>query len=89
MYCANSNLLVLYIHEEKQPSNFSPNPTLELLFARKVRANCSKNTLSLNHWASNNKSEIVAHLTRHGMCAHLEPKQQPTNNPAALVYVTL
>jgi hypothetical protein len=35
VHCANSHLLVLYIHGEKSPPNFYPNPTLELLFAKK------------------------------------------------------
>jgi hypothetical protein len=34
VHYANSNLLVLSIHEEKWPPNFSPNPMLELLFAQ-------------------------------------------------------
>jgi hypothetical protein len=84
VYCANSDLLVLYIHEEKGAPNFSPNPTLELLFAKNARANRSKNDSSLANQASKNKNEIVAHLTDHGD-AHFEPTQQPTNNPAALV----
>jgi hypothetical protein len=84
VYCANSDLLVLYIHEEKGAPDFSPNPTLELLFAKSARPNHSKNASSLADQASNNKNEIVAHLTGHGN-AHFEPTQQPTNNPAALV----
>jgi hypothetical protein len=79
-----SNVPVLYIHEEKGTSNFSPNPTLELLFAKKARAKHSKNASSLAHRASNNKNEIVAHPTDDGN-AHFEPIQQPTNNPVALV----
>jgi hypothetical protein len=38
IHCANSDLLVLYIHEEKSPPDFSPNPMLELLFAKNARA---------------------------------------------------
>jgi hypothetical protein len=84
VYCTNSNLLVLNIHEEEGAPNFSPNPTFELLFAKNARANCSKNAPSLANRASNNKNEIVAHLTDH--CnTHFEQTQQPTNNPAALV----
>jgi hypothetical protein len=79
-----SNVPVLYIHEEKGTSNFSPNPTLELLFAKNARADRSKNASSLAHRASNNKSEIVAHPTGHG---NAQPIQQPTNNPVALVLV--
>jgi hypothetical protein len=37
-----SNVPVLFIHEEKGTSNISPNPTLELLFAKNARANRSK-----------------------------------------------
>jgi hypothetical protein len=44
VYCANSDLLVLYVHEEKSPPDFSPNPTLELLFA-KMRAQIVPKTL--------------------------------------------
>jgi hypothetical protein len=84
VYCANSNLLVLSIHEEKGAPNFSPNPTLELLFAKNALANRSKNASSLTNRASNNKNEIVGHPADHGN-AHFEPTQQPTNNPAALV----
>jgi hypothetical protein len=72
------------IHEEKGTSNFSPNPTMELLFAKDASANRSKNASSLAHRASNSKNEIVAHPTDHGN-AHFEPIQQPTNNPEALV----
>jgi hypothetical protein len=80
------NVPVLYIHEEKGTSNFSPNPTLELLFPQNVSADRFKNASSLVHRASNNKNKIVAHLADHGN-AHFEPVQQPTNNPAALVLV--
>jgi hypothetical protein len=68
----------------KGTSNFSPNPMLELLFAKNARANCSKNTSSLAHRASNNRNEVVAHPTGHDN-AHFERTQQPTNNPTALV----
>jgi hypothetical protein len=80
-----SNFPVLSMHRnvEKGKSNFSPNPTLELLFAKKARTNRSKNASSLAHQASNNKIEIIAHPTDHDN-AHFEPTQQPTNNPAAL-----
>jgi hypothetical protein len=74
----------IFIYEEKAAPDFSPNPTLELLFAKNARANCSKNASSLAARASNNKDEIVAHPTDHGN-AHFEPTQQPANNPAALV----
>jgi hypothetical protein len=79
-----SNFQVLFIHEEKGTSNFSPNPTLGLLFTKNTRTNRSKNACLLAYPASNNKNEIVAHPTDHGN-AHFEPIQQPTNNPAALV----
>jgi hypothetical protein len=79
-----SNLLVLYIHEEKWPPNFSPNPTSELLFAKTARANCSKNASSLADRASNNKNKIVAHPIDHGN-AHFGPTQKPTNNSAARI----
>jgi hypothetical protein len=68
----------IFIYEEKAAPDFSPNPTLELLFAKNARANCSKNASSLA------AHEIVAHPTDHGN-AHFEPTQQPANNPAALV----
>jgi hypothetical protein len=84
VYCANSDLLVLYIHEDKSPPNFSPNPTLELLFAKNARANRSKNASSLANRASYNKNKIVAHPTGHGN-APFGPTQQPTNNIAARV----
>jgi hypothetical protein len=84
VHCANSDLLVLYIHEEKLPPNFSPNPTLELLFAKNTRANRSKNASSLADRASNNKNKIVAHPTDHGN-ARFGPTQQPTNNIPARV----
>jgi hypothetical protein len=84
VHCANSDLLVLSIHGEKPPPNFSPNPTLELLFAQNVRANLSKNASSLADRASNNKNKIVAHPTDHGN-ARFGPTQQPTNNIAARV----
>jgi hypothetical protein len=85
VHCANSDLLVLCIHEEKLPPNFSPNPTLELLFAKNARANHSKNASSLADRAlSNNKNKIVAHPTDHGN-ACFGPTQQPTNNIAARV----
>jgi hypothetical protein len=84
VHCANSDLLVLYIHEEKSPPNFSPNPTLELLFAKNACVNRSKIASSLADRASNNKIKIVAHLTGHGN-AHFGPTQQPTNNIAARV----
>jgi hypothetical protein len=82
--CANSYLILLSIHVKKGSPNYSPNPTLELLFAKKSSANWSKNASSLAHHASNNKNKIVAHPTGHGK-AHFGPTQQPTNNPAALV----
>jgi hypothetical protein len=82
VHCANSNLLVLYIHEENLLPNFSPNPTLELLFAKNARANRSKNASSLADRASYNKNKIVAHPTDHGN-APFGPTQQPTNNIAA------
>jgi hypothetical protein len=76
VHCANS---------EKSPPNFSPNPTLELLFAKKARANCSKNASSLAYRASNNKNKIVAHpIDDHGN-AHFGPTQKPTNNIAARI----
>jgi hypothetical protein len=40
-----SNGPVLSIHEEKGTSNFSPNPTLKLLFAKNARAQIVKKTL--------------------------------------------
>jgi hypothetical protein len=79
VHCENSNFLVLYIHEEKLPPNFSANPTLELLFAKNACANRSKNASSLADRASNNKIKIVAHPTNHGK-AHFGSTQQPTNN---------
>jgi hypothetical protein len=84
MYWTQSNGLVLYIREEKGTSNIYPNPTLELLFAKKPRANRSKNASSLVHHASNNKNKIRAHPTDHGD-AQFGPTLQPTNNPAALI----
>jgi hypothetical protein len=84
VYCANSDLLVLFIHEEKSPPDFSPNPTLELLFAKNARANRSKNASSLADRASYNKNKILAHPTDHGN-APFGPTQQPTNNIAAQV----
>jgi hypothetical protein len=84
VHCANSDLLVLYIHEEKSPPNFSPNPTLEILFAKNARANRSKNSSSLADRASDNKNKIVANPTDHGN-ARFGPIQQPTNNIAARV----
>jgi hypothetical protein len=78
------NVPVLCIHKEKGTSNFSPNPTLELLFAKNARANCSKNASALADRASKNKNEIVTHSTNHGN-AHFEPIHQPTNSPATLV----
>jgi hypothetical protein len=80
VYRANSDLLLLYVHEEKGAPDFSSNPTLELLFAKNARANHSKNASSLSDRASNNKTESVAHPTGHGN-AHFEPTQQSTNNP--------
>jgi hypothetical protein len=82
VYCANSDLLVLYIHEEKSPPDFSPNPTLELLFAKNARANRSKNASSLADRASYNKNKIVTHPADHGN-APFGPIQQPANNIAA------
>jgi hypothetical protein len=84
VHCANSNLLVIYIHEEKLPPNFSPNPTLDLLFPKNACANRSKNASSLADRALNNKNKIVAHPTNHGN-ARFGPTQQPTNNIAARV----
>jgi hypothetical protein len=84
VHCANSDLLVLFIHVEKLPPNFSPNPMLELLFAKNARANLSKNASSLAHRALHNKNKIIAHPTGHGN-VHFCPTQQPTNNTAALV----
>jgi hypothetical protein len=84
MYWTKSNGLVLYIHEEKGTSNISPNPALELLFAKKLRANQSKNASSLAHHTWYNKNKIVAHPTGHGK-AQFGPTQQPTNNPMALI----
>jgi hypothetical protein len=82
VYCPNSDLLVLYIHEEKLPPDFSSNPTLELLFAKNASANRSKNASSLADRASYKKNKIVAHPTNHGN-APFGPIQQPTNNIAA------
>jgi hypothetical protein len=79
-----SNVPVLHIHEEKGTSNFSPNPTLELFFAKNARTDRSKNASSRAHGALSNKNEIIAHPTDIGN-AHFEPIQQPTNNPVALV----
>jgi hypothetical protein len=79
VYCANSDLLVLYIHEEKLPPDFSPNPTLELLFAKNASANRSKNASSLADRSSYNKNKIIAHPTDHGN-APFGPTQEPTNN---------
>jgi hypothetical protein len=84
VHCANSDLLVLYIYEEKLPPDFSPNPTLKLLFAKNARENRSKNASSLADRASNNKKKIIAHPTDHGH-AHFGPTQQPTNNITARV----
>jgi hypothetical protein len=84
VHCAHSDLLVLHIHEEKLPPNFSPNPMLELLSAKNARANRSKNASSLADRASNKKNKIVAHPTGHGN-ARFGPTQQPTNNIAARV----
>jgi hypothetical protein len=47
------------------PPDFSPNPTLELLFAKNARANRSKNASSLADRASYNKNKIVAHPADH------------------------
>jgi hypothetical protein len=79
-----SNLLVLFIHEEKLPPDFSPNPTLELLFAKNACANRSKNASSVADRASHNKNKIIAHPADHGN-VHFCPTQQPTNNTSALV----
>jgi hypothetical protein len=85
VYRANSDLLVLHIHEEKLPPDFSPNPMFELLFAKNAaRANRSQNASSLADRASYNKNKIVAHPTGHGN-APFGPTQQPTNNIAARV----
>jgi hypothetical protein len=84
VYCAKSDLLVLFIHGEKLPPNFSPNPTLELLFAKNARANSSKNASSLADQASHNKNKIIGNPTDHGD-VHFCPTQQPTNNTPALV----
>jgi hypothetical protein len=84
VHCANSDLLFLCNHEEKSPPDFSPNPRLELLFAKNARANRSKNASSLADRASNNENKIVAHSTGHGN-ARFGPTQQPTNNIAARV----
>jgi hypothetical protein len=84
VHCVNSDLLVSSIHEEKSPPDFSPNPTLELLFAKNACANRSKNASSLPDRASNNKNKIVVHPTDHGN-ARFGPTQQPTNNIAARV----
>jgi hypothetical protein len=46
VHCANSNLLVLYTHEEKLPPDFSPNPTLELLFAKNACKSFQKRFLT-------------------------------------------
>jgi hypothetical protein len=82
--CANSDLLLLYSHEENGVPDFSPNSPLKLLFAKNARANRSKNASSPAHHASNNKNKIVAHPTDHGN-PQFGPTQQPTNNPAALI----
>jgi hypothetical protein len=84
VYSAKSDFLLFCTHEEKGAPDFSPNPTLQLLFAKNMRANCSKNASSLANQASKNKNEIVAHPTNHGN-AHFEPTQQPTNNLATLI----
>jgi hypothetical protein len=81
VHCANSDLLVLYIHEEKSPPDFSQNPTLELLFAKNARKSFQKAS-SLADRASYNKNKIVRHPTDHGN-THFGPIQQPTNNIAA------
>jgi hypothetical protein len=57
---------------------------VELLFAKQLLANWSKNPSSIAHQASNNQNGIVAHSTDHGNAA-FGPTQQPTNNPTALV----
>jgi hypothetical protein len=64
VHCANSYLLVLYIHEEKSPPDFSSNPTLELLFAKNARANRSKNASSLAY---------IEHQTTTKKSLHIRP----------------
>jgi hypothetical protein len=83
VHYANSDLLVLFIHEEKSPPDFSPNPMLELLLSKNARKSF-KNASSLADRASNNKNKIVAHPTDHGN-ARSGPTQQLTNNIAARV----
>jgi hypothetical protein len=70
--------------KKKVQAIFLQNPALELLFAKKVHANQSKNASSLGHHTSNNKNKIVAHPTDHGK-AQFGPTQHPTNNTAALI----
>jgi hypothetical protein len=57
---------------------------LELISAKTLLANRSKNATLLAHQASSNKNEIIAHPTGHGN-AQFGPTQQPTNNPGALI----
>jgi hypothetical protein len=64
--------------------NFSPNPTLELLFTKNAHANRSKNASSLADRASYNKNKIVTHPTNYGN-PRFGPTQQPTNNITARV----
>jgi hypothetical protein len=54
----HSNVLLLYIHGESGPSKTSPNATLELLFAKKLRAELFKDASWLAHQASMNKKKL-------------------------------
>jgi hypothetical protein len=85
VHCANSNLLVLYIHEKRKiTARFFSKSIVGAPFAKEVIANCSKNASSLANQTSNNKNKIVAHPADHGN-ACFGPTQQPTNNIAARV----
>jgi hypothetical protein len=53
-------------------------------FCQTIACKLVKKVSWFAHPASNNKNEIVAHLTSHGN-AQFDPRQQPTNNPAALI----
>ena len=56
------------------------------LFRLKIQHSRKLHLIVHAHQTSSNKNEIIAHPVNHGN-THFGPRQQPANNPAALVVV--
>jgi hypothetical protein len=73
-----SSILLLFIHEEKGTSKISPNPTLELLFAKNRPQNCSKTLPGSRITHQRTKTKLLRIRLTMAMLSLAQRNNQPT-----------